>query len=576
MSKHRCENCGARISVAGNVKEFKCDFCDSSIPNPDYQAPKTPPKLPPRRTTPGNPATTRQSGAPPAAPRRRRHRALLGSIFAIAIFFTFSIAFCCCSGFLPVLDRENNDNNPVTSRSDDRSTNRRRNEEEAEKIIAAVLQRIENDGRILDDADGNQVTSTLTTDAWRRNFQYEQVSERSFLIRSSGEDGNFFTSDDYTKRQLVDQKFASAAYLLANDEREADIFLVGPGFYRQAGALRWYAQHSENYSPERMVEISLRAVEICGRNRGPDSEDLFADFLRNVTSDHDENSAGATVNPTRADRQTTNSAIFSAVSEACDARRRYALLPQLVEILGARNERERVEGFLNHADEETGRTAKRFLTQWNYSEEQLVQICLRDLQQPNLQKSALSRLGRLPPRGAEDVAIGRRILNSLLSVEKHGNIHRDKLKQLLARFAGQQLVPELIRCFESSLAYDKEYALALIATRDPRALQTLSSVLAEPGAKSGRAAQALETSGPFAEPFIWPVLESGSGYYQQRGCNILKSIGSRESILHLSPLLNSPDAEVRQAAAAAIQAIEQAKRAPEKLPPAAPPATDDK
>jgi hypothetical protein len=125
----------------------------------------------------------------------------------------------------------------------------------------------------------------------------------------------------------------------------------------------------------------------------------------------------------------------------------------------------------------------------------------------------------------------------------------------LARWGDKDSVPGLIRLLEEPFAARDLVMDALVALKDPRAIQPIARRVSD-GWDRGKALKSLRAFGSAAEPAVLELLADKNIFLQQEACNMLRDIGTPASLDALQKLAaDNRQPILQQAARAAIQAI---------------------
>lgn len=130
---------------------------------------------------------------------------------------------------------------------------------------------------------------------------------------------------------------------------------------------------------------------------------------------------------------------------------------------------------------------------------------------------------------------------------------RDALNKALAAWAGKDDIPVLIKALDKQSPFGKDALMeALVKLQDPRGIEEVAKRLTVDGDRHS-AAKALKAAGPSAEKIVLPYLDNPVLFVKWDACDILKEIGTKESL----PALQKAAAvnQTKFKAQAAIRAI---------------------
>jgi HEAT repeats len=170
----------------------------------------------------------------------------------------------------------------------------------------------------------------------------------------------------------------------------------------------------------------------------------------------------------------------------------------------------------------------------------------------NLQRQAASRLqnAELPEAPPEliDLLTGHLADSDL--------ILRVAASRVIADYGTKEQVPALLKLLKDGERSDRSAVIrGLGRLKDLRAAEPLANLVAR-GQDNYQAVEALGKLGPAAEDAVLPLLKEKSIETLRSACNILKQIGTSESVAPLRELMLDPDQSVSSAASEAIRAIQ--------------------
>ncbi len=551
-----CPNCGASITPSLTQPHIECEFCHSQFANPQYD---------PARSRP--PTADAQKGFPPpraeiiepepfVKPAKDIGGSLIKSfvaavswyILAPILFVGFFLVFGCCFLWFAAKSHDR------VRRPDEHAIRRQKSEktrESVEQIAKQMRAEMERQGEIFNDDQGAKYLADKPNDGWDHPLRYEQVTNRRFLVRSSGEDGVYATYDDRIYTQSVASScITKTPPAIGSFDEAKKVLQDSIGFYRKSVAIDWIVANQPKMSAketDRVISLAIESATFASQEGEKQVERLVVALIS-------ENEPNRMVEKTL----------------ACGRGGYVNAAKSLIDLMGKRDQKKAVEGFYNSPVEKISNAADYHLQKWKYSDEQMIQLCLTDLNNSLTRNQAIDRLMNFEVAEQRKSAIGKAVLKSLRDVKPVSRFGRSsvnrletkEVKRFLAKFVDRELVPDLCRTLSESSYFTEELAQALADLRDPKGMQKLADMAMEPGAKSSRCRKVLVNMGVDAEPYIWKILENGSDYDKQKACEMLGSVGTKRSIEYLTPLLNSDNARLRSAATQAIRNIESAKRAP--------------
>jgi HEAT repeat protein len=129
----------------------------------------------------------------------------------------------------------------------------------------------------------------------------------------------------------------------------------------------------------------------------------------------------------------------------------------------------------------------------------------------------------------------------------------------LARIAGQESVPILVKALDSRLPGVRDHCLAgLERLRSPKSARVVARLLADRDGE--QAVRVLQAIGAPAEAEVRPYLRHAGHSVRLRACRVLEEIGTRASLPDLRSRKEDENAEVRTAASTALRAIESREK----------------
>jgi hypothetical protein len=181
---------------------------------------------------------------------------------------------------------------------------------------------------------------------------------------------------------------------------------------------------------------------------------------------------------------------------------------------------------------------------------------LADLTAPNgfTVRGAANRLAKVYPAEARRAEVARAL--EPLATNRDASV-RQAGAHALAVWATPDSVPTLIKLLSDPHPGCRAEAMnALAALKDERGAALVVQRLTD-FADRGHARQALEAMGPIAEKPVLALLANPDGQTRVEACNVLKTIGTLESVAELEKaVLRDKDPRVKRAAQDALKAIQ--------------------
>src|SRR5262249_34551409 len=130
---------------------------------------------------------------------------------------------------------------------------------------------------------------------------------------------------------------------------------------------------------------------------------------------------------------------------------------------------------------------------------------------------------------------------------------REAAARALLVWADKNTVPVLIRALDNQLPFGKDAIMdTLVKLKDPRGIEAVAKRLTIINERHA-AGKALRAAGPSAERSVLPLLDNNELFVKWEVCDILKAIGTKESLPALQKAL--ADVRTKHKAQAAIEAI---------------------
>ena len=553
-----CPNCGATVTPSLTRPEIQCEFCQSTFANPRYEASKS---RPPKPIKIGFPPPQKQPAPiqpdPFVQPAKDIGNSLIKSfvaaiswyILAPILFVMFFVVFGCCFFWFAASTRTHRQR-PMADHEISRQK-RESTRTSLSSISKYIKTKCEKSGEIFSDEEGASCIASQSNDGWGRPFRYEQISEQSFLIRSAGADGVFLNSDDRYSTEYLASNYKTKKPPTANNLMEAlKLINESIGYYGKSIGIDWIVKNEPKLKSDQADQI-FSVVLKASRPADSKAEARLANLVPVIFPIDDAN------------------ALFDRCVECADAGY-METTKQLVGLMAKQNQKESVEKFYNFPVKPVRLEATSHLDNWKYSDEKRLQLCMKDLQDELRRDTTIERLVEMEVDPKKKLEVGKAILKSLRDVKyarriryiRSRRLDSKMVKRVLATYAVPELIPDLCLTLEATDSFTTEIADALAKHKDPRAIKKLVEVTMERGAKGSRCQKSLISIGVDAEPYVWKILTTGTDYQKKEACEILGSIGTKNSLVHLTPLLASKSSSVKYAATEAIAKIERAKRAP--------------
>jgi hypothetical protein len=166
--------------------------------------------------------------------------------------------------------------------------------------------------------------------------------------------------------------------------------------------------------------------------------------------------------------------------------------------------------------------------------------------------NALRDLQKITPNERRAEVVG--MLEGMLK-EKDAGI-RGGAAEALAVWGGKENVPALLAALQDKTKFSglDKVMMTLGKFKDERAVEPLAAWLEDPGDR-GSAGDALKLMGPMAEHAVLAKLDHPDNQTKMAACNVLRVIGTRQSLPALEKLASHPDNVVRQTAEDTIKII---------------------